>query len=121
MGKLKNVRKISRGRHGFYTRFFDDLEEEEIKELGDDIDKELQALRVTARRLLEAASSGDELSLGEEMKLLEAFGKQCVAVAALVRTRKLIGSIAGETQDAVRRALDISGDDWEAFRDAGPK
>ena len=74
-----------------------------------------------AAYLLEAASSGNEISLVEEMKLLEAFGRQCTAVALLVRTRKLIGSFAGETQDAVRIALDISGDDWVAFRDAQPK
>ena len=104
--------KIRNAKHGLYARFFDDLEVSEISQMGDEIDAELKALRVSASRLFERASS-ESRDWESEMRLLEAFGKQCVAVATLVRTKKIVDTISGEAGEAIRKALEIADDDWE--------
>lgn len=107
-----SIRMIKNARHGLYARFFDDLEESAISHMGDEIDAELKALRVSASRLFERASS-ESRDWESEMRLLEAFGKQCVAVATLVRTKKIVDTISGESGAAIRKALEIADDDWE--------
>jgi hypothetical protein len=115
MGRSE-VKKFGHMKHGLYARYFDDLEESELAAFGEGIDEELKALRIAAGRLFERASEKSR-DWESEMRLLEAFGRQCLAVAALVRTKKVVNDLSGEAGQMVRQALLLAGEEWEPFKE----
>ena len=119
MSKTKNpsdAKQHVHVKHGLYARYFNDLEASALAEIGEGIDDELKALRIAAARLFERASEQGR-DWESEMRLLDAFGRQCVSVAALVRTRKLVNSIAGETDEIIQKAFLVAGGEWNPLEE----
>ena len=115
-GRGTNVKKFTHMKHGLYARYFDNLEASELAEIGEGIDAELKALRIAAGRLFERASEKDR-DWESEMRLLEAFGRQCLAVAALVRTKKVVEDMTGEVGESIKQALLVAGEEWSTFKE----
>ena len=116
MSRTKTTKKFAALKTGLYARFFDDLEASELAQMSEDIDDEIKALRVAAGRLFGRASE-EARDWESEMHLLEAFGRQCLAVAALVRTKKFVGTMSGDAAEAIRLGLLMAGEEWEPFKE----
>lgn len=116
MTKKTSPKQLGSIRHGLYARYFDELEISELATIGEGIDEELKALRIAAARLFERASDKSR-DWESEMRLLEGFGRQCLAVAALVRTKNVITNMSGEVGEMIKTAFSLVGDEYEAFKD----
>ena len=104
MTKKNSPKQLTSMRHGLYARYFDELEISELATIGEGIDEELKALRIAAARLFERASDKSR-DWESEMRLLEGFGRQCLEVASLVRTKSVIANMSGEVRDMIKNDL----------------
>jgi hypothetical protein len=96
-------------KHGFYSKYFQNTELEDLEEASD-LQEEIAMMRVVTRRLLKMARGCKDM--GELVTVLEALGLSSTRVAGLMRTQKFIGGEEDSYDRQINSVIDEITRDW---------
>jgi hypothetical protein len=96
-------------KHGFYSKYFQNTELEDLDEARD-LQEEIAMMRVVTRRLLKMARGCKDM--GELVTVLEALGLSSTRVAGLMRTQKFIGGEEDSYDRQINSVIDEITRDW---------
>jgi hypothetical protein len=91
-------------RHGFYSRRFREIDKADLDKIQANINDEIAALRIAARRMFEYADQIGEKDPIEAIRAFSLFGNQVRAISGLLRTKSVIEG--DSTDEDARAAID---------------
>jgi hypothetical protein len=93
-------------RHGFYCRKFRKIELEDLDQLAQGLEAEIAALRVYARRMVEAAAEkADEMDLDDQRAIVTGLGTAFIRIASLMRTHAMLTDGSSPLERTLATAL----------------
>jgi hypothetical protein len=96
--------------HGFYSKVFEPLDSEDIKQiLSTNLEDEIAMLRSATLRTFELANSADDID--HSIKALGALGLAAIRTSRLLKAQKELGN-GDEADSAIRSAINDILKEW---------
>lgn len=96
--------KTGRLRHGFYSRYFQSLDPQDLATLELELEDEIAAARLAGRQMLELATEMSDPQ--QSLRALMAFSRHLTHVAALIRAHAALTGNHDQTSAAIHTAIE---------------